>query len=657
MRKILKCGLLCIIFVALCFAACLSFGKNAHFTYADGDNDISIFIRNPSYSIYYNKKVYFIDESDNMLKVYNTETSKFEDEDDDYIELSTYNLSSDNLVTASFWGGHWYFIYQKEAQNGLLEIDLANMTIFVHDLSFSTSYDKLFTQKITFDSKDYILYSLSSSTPNLYSPKLYLYSLESESFEVINLTFNNELAQVNNTMVKTISYQNSDGDLYLIFIYGSTVAHCQVISTKESLLQLNTNPISTMTYSENPLETINSDFIIVDVNVANISDRDYIVISYKNVSNADKYLSLYDFNFNGLTAVVTWKKDFSCKKSTHVNINNNFYTYTDGQTIYYVSITREINPDTSAETFPDDSSTITNPAYNISYYNADNFVYKRTTKNTELYDNPWGAESNVQIVGGYNVVVIGQAYIQSDNSLIADYDYCMYTSQTINNFGFIKKFDLAEKSAISVADAGYSPRVTVWPNTILYSLPTTVTSGQINDSNLVSKIILNIENNSPIEILDVLCDYVANSVRMLKVKVNGQSVGYIKAESVIKPSKTVDFVITNATIKNDGTIVYLSPNSSATKLNFTLNKDKNIRINGKRNEFNGFTSITFNDEYGNEFSGYIQTDYVNADAWSTLQIVGSILIAINVGLLILILVYKKKHLSEKAPNEQEDKAI
>ena len=36
-----------------------------------------------------------------------------------------------------------------------------------------------------------------------------------------------------------------------------------------------------------------------------------------------------------------------------------------------------------------------------------------------------------------------------------------------------------------------------------------------------------------------------------------------------------------------------------------LDKGKTVRINGKRDTKTGFTSITFNDEYGNEFSGYI----------------------------------------------------
>ena len=40
-------------------------------------------------------------------------------------------------------------------------------------------------------------------------------------------------------------------------------------------------------------------------------------------------------------------------------------------------------------------------------------------------------------------------------------------------------------------------------------------------------------------------------------------------------------------------------------------------------------------------TGYILTDTIDTDSWTTLQIIGCVLIAINVGLLILILRFKR----------------
>ena len=50
----------------------------------------------------------------------------------------------------------------------------------------------------------------------------------------------------------------------------------------------------------------------------------------------------------------------------------------------------------------------------------------------------------------------------------------------------------------------------------------------------------------------------------------------------------------------------------------------------------------------------VWTDYVKADSWSTLQIVGCILIAINIGLLVLILIYRKNHLGNRGQKIEKE---
>ena len=308
--------------------------------------------------------------------------------------------------------------------------------------------------------------------------------------------------------------------------------------------------------------------------------------------------------------------------------------------------------------FKESTTEVDNPNYTISYLTEDEFVYKNANKITALYDDPWGAKPSIFVSNNYDVIKIGSA-ILDNNTEIRDYDYCLFTTNNRNYCGFIKTDDLTVKDTITVKDAGYPARVSVWPNSILYSLPTTTTKGQIgtDDCMLFSKRIMQIEDNSELEVLDVLCGYSAGGTKMLKVKVNGNNIGFIEAKCVKTPSNVVDFVITNATIKKDDTTVYLSANSDATTLTFKLNKGKNIRINGKRDTKSGFTSITFNDEYGNEFTGFIETDYLKADAWSTLQIVGCVLIAINIGLLILILLFKKNHLGSRGQKITDDSQI
>ena len=78
-------------------------------------------------------------------------------------------------------------------------------------------------------------------------------------------------------------------------------------------------------------------------------------------------------------------------------------------------------------------------------------------------------------------------------------------------------------------------------------------------------------------------------------------------------------------------------------------------IEGKRDTKTGFTFIRYNDEYGNELTGYIATDYIESNSWTTMQIIGCILIAINVGLLILILIFKKNHIGKDGQRYQNSK--
>ena len=129
-------------------------------------------------------------------------------------------------------------------------------------------------------------------------------------------------------------------------------------------------------------------------------------------------------------------------------------------------------------------------------------------------------------------------------------------------------------------------------------------------------------------------------------------------------ASTPDFIKTNATILKDGTKVY-SEASKNSEVKMELQKDKMVYVDGVRDTKTGLTKIIFNDEFGNEITGYIETDYVKTNSWSTLQIVGCVLIAINTGLLVLILIFKKEHIGKygqkfeksKKPNYKENKLV
>lgn len=617
------------------------------------ETNISIFIRKPTYSVFYNDKLYFIDEDDNLLKIYNSITHNFES-----VYLSLAEL---NIIDVCFANGELYVLVKNNETSVIKKIDLTEMKFDEEfNIELEMVYETFSAEKIKFDDKNYTFITLSKRGCDA---KIALIPEEDGNNEVFDICFNSEdstQTSIKKDLKKTLSYQSSNGVLYIIFIYNFSIAYCSVSSFDDLLVlkqpDINIQVVSVMDIPKDDTVSSFNDLHIIDVSIAEIDSVSYIAISYNEIEKNEELIKLYSFNLGGVIGTIVFSTQFPSLNSKYMIFSGDTYSYVDriNQKLYFTKISK-VSDEVG---FRSENTEIKNPNYSVNYLQEDNFVYKYASISTKLYENPWGASSDVYIEKDTDVIKIGSAVLEN-NTLIADYDYCLFTTNNYNYTGFVKNSDLLLKTEITPTEAGYKERVSIWPKTTLYSLPTTITSGQIGTSNsfLVSKVLMNIEDNSEICVLDVLCGYTANNTKMLKVKVNGETIGYIEAKCVRFPASVVDFVITNATIKKDGTTVYLSPSSTASTLTFKLNSGKNVRINGKRDTKSGWTSITFNDEYGNEFSGYIETDYLKADSWSALQIVGCILIAINIGLLILILIFKHNHLGNRGQKLSEDEKI
>lgn len=616
------------------------------------DGDVSIFIRKPNYSVFCNNKLFFIDEADKLLKSYNTQTSAF---DSEYIDLSSYKI-----VNASFVDNNWYLIVEgQENLNKVIKIDLVEFAILEEsefDLEIENKYTSIFAQKINFEDTDYILLTFSAEHEDTKVAIINKNTGEIETPFEIKFADTDGLNDIKDSLIKSISYQDSNGRLYIVYIYDKDIAYIS-FSSIDSLRDYANDG----TYIDSSTHTSILDvqsLTIKNFDIARIEDKDYLAISFKE--NNEQHIKYYSFNFDGNSNTIKYETSSPCENAELINFNGNYYSYVnaDEQKLFLTTL----SVDNTGEIIYSFSTTeIDNPQYEIEYFTEEQFKYKKANSVAELYNDPWGSNSNIFVNLGANVIQIGKAKLVGSGSEIKDYDYCLYTypssnGEGVNRCGFIETSKLEAKPEITPKEAGYKERVSIWPRTTLYSLPTTVISGRIggDTSSLNSKRLIIIEDNSEIEVLSVLSNYVANNVQMIKVRVNKKQVGYIDAKYIRNPSDIKNFVITNATIKNDETTVYLTASLEATTLSFKLDKGKTVRINGKRDTKTGFTSITFNDEYGNEFSGYIETDYVKADSWSTLQIVGCVLIAINIGLLVLILIYRKNHLGNRGQKIEKE---
>lgn len=613
-------------------------------------SDHSIFIHSPTYSVLYQRSVFFIDEYDRTLKVYNFTDSisdgKFSD---NYLELNDLGV----IVDVSYSGEYLFILSTSENQLLLTQINLLNFqmnTPIILEVN-SLKYNKL----SVFETSDIFLISLTSN------------SLGEENVNPLILTMDKTLNEITNycdvqiteTEILSTIYEliivettgTTSNDVYLSIIYDGNIGFFG--TTFESLTDNSTITISSASrsYLGDLDDDDNAQNVFIEISSANtikVNNETYFLITYTTSGNStgeNSKLYKYSIDVSGSSNNEFSKiLDLPASTISEFTMTSNSCIVSSSkrsQSIQCVELKYDTEQNQPTHNI---LAPIVNPTVDIVYYNLDKFEYVTANKPTALLSTPWESEANSTCFINptfetRDLIVIGYGLNSGENAKIEDYKYCLYTFNGQNLKGYVKTEDLTPKSVISVNNYEYK-KFKVQPNTKLYSLPTTVINDNITPT-LYSEVKATISENSIVEVIDVICKYKSDEKIMLKVRVNNNKdlEGYIEYDKIIKPSEAVDFVITNASIKSNNTKIYESANSSSAII-CTLDKGYRIRINGSRDTKTGYTSVTFNDEYGNEINGYILTDSIGSDSWTTMQIIGCVLIAINIGLLILIIRFK-----------------
>lgn len=604
----------------------------------------STFIHSPTYSVIYHNNIFFFDDYDNKLKKYNINNSNIEE---DALSVESLGL----IIDIDYIGEYIFVLSMTSAeQNNILNLTLIDLSNFIIE-------------------KTIILSNINSNYKNISICEIndiYLASLtpSSDDNSPVILTINKSTLEITNQcLLNIINSENSDlfyltiirsagtneNDLYLVLTFSEKIYFFGTVIenvTIEETAQIDTSKSSL--YGN--LETTNANTEIASVNTITVNSKimfliTYIVTDNTNKNIIDAYSKLYNYQIDVSDEYKTFISvlNFSVNGYNYITTANSFLLYplSNEQQIVYT----ELSYNEEKQVYSDTTHPlIKNPNVTYDFNIESEFKYATTNKPTKLLvTTPWALNNsnNIELNSEKDVIIIGKGKISGENSTINGFEYCMITTNDKNIKGFIKTEDLTRKEIVSVENYEYKI-FKVQPNTNLYSLPTTIEEYGITDT-LNSRIIAKIDENSKVELVDAICRYKSNEKIMLKVKVNNKQVGYIEYDKILKPSDMMNFVITNATIKSDNTNIYLNSSDSSPIIG-TLNEGYRIRINGARNTDTGYTSITFNDEYGNEFTGYILTDAISSDSWTTMQIIGCVLIAINIGLLILILKFKKKNI-------------
>lgn len=603
----------------------------------------SNFIYSPTYSVFYHQSIYFFDEYDNLLKIY--KNNKL---DDSALDVSTLG----NIIDATYFG-EYIFVLSKTTIDLEEKLCLSIIDITEFEITKTITLDSLnasYTGISICEYENDWLISLSPANTEETANAPAILTLNKTSNEITNTCF----LQIETTYLKDLfdvcvikSAGTNENDVYMVLTFGKTIYFFGTTITKlstETSISIDTSKTSLY----ETLESSSSNISLADVNTISVNGKLLFLITYTELIDEESntygtYSKLYTYTvdaideqkkFESVLKISTQSKGFIMTSNSYV-----LYPVQNEQSIVYT----EISYNSSNEVYSDNTfAGIKNPTLDIQYKSESSFEYVYANKQTLLLSNPWSyfGNDNYVIENARDLIVIGSAKISGQNSAIEDYKYCLFTIADKNLKGYVKTEDLTAKSAYAYT----FEYCQVQPNTKLYSLPTTVVGSGIDKitDTLNATIISSIPENSTIKIISAIYKYMANEKTMVKVEVNGSQIGYIEYDKIIKPGSR-DFIVTNASIKSDNTEIYLSADPSSAII-WTLDKGYRIRINGSRNTETGYTSITFNDEYGNEKTGYVLTDKISSDSWTTMQIIGCVLIAINIGLLVLIIRFKMKNI-------------
>ena len=636
----------------------------------------TIFIKNATYSAFYQDKVFFIDE-DTASGVKNY-TLKACDATTKVFEQTTLPLTDiGEIIDVAYVDGKFFIL----STNGIYYVSITVTEGIEFDFSkLDTLEGKVEPENFgvisayKYAQDDEYVLSLTPTPENLETntlPELIVLSNELAVTKHIKL---NLTEQTDLIKVAAISSTGGDASINFLLVYETTAAYINV--KKESITSTPEDGTlgegyggETSNFNGFKLDSTERYTSVNLVNILEVEENTYLFVTY-DIDDGENHTS----KSTAYKLIITGDS-FSTDIKKTLNINNeptlyglvsdNKFLYSTGQVIHVV----EFGIDGSDINSTNNSFDIENPTIKFNYFEtSDEFEYYQTTSETHLLNSPWSpveAESqSILLAEKTDVILVGKAAISTTNTTIEDYLLCLYSDTNGNHIGFtetenlVKKQQLVDDGELDIDE--YNLILKVKPNSALYSLPTkaekikTGSDGGDFENKFNPKKILNIKDNSRVECLDSIYNYTCANSIYLKVKVNDSQVGYIEKDSIIKPSEANDFVITNSYIKEDGTKVYLEDNLNSSII-YVLNADKRVKINGSRNTKTGFTYITFNDEYGNEFSGYIKTDFIKSDGWSSLQIAGCILIAINIGLLCLILYFRETRIGVGGQKYEKEK--
>ncbi len=541
-------------------------------------------------------------------------------------KLSAYSISTKTALKTSEWnaevigmcysGNNLFCLIAEDNENSIYEIDL--QTLQKTKLQYA---QKISTFTAVYNSE-------------LGVNELYLYTLKSDgSSNTIDITYHNPLTKTNqlqwqNSIASTIFNEATITSLCVVSgkLYYSILQDEQSSSPQASIHKLQKDELGGV-YQSTPQNAS----ITTQVTSLTVSGSTSVAVLANNNlvigATAESY------------SEVTIPKYITMHSACVVN-DGIYITDSINQKIYVYSIASDYTNLFLKNTTP---SPIVVGAQNNQH------KYLCLTSNASLYISPYATTSSVDVPSGTHLIVIAQ-----NSPEYSDFYYCIYTNGTTNQYLYLPK--TASYTNLNTKNVSVLAKVMSASNCKLYSLPSTIT-----DSNNVVLEELPSQSN----ITQIVAQVVTNAKGedYYVVTTPSGNTGYIRYTHITTAYSQVATkkLKCNGKTKRATSLYVLSGSSTSTYSDeeiaefnvLALSGNTRVVLNEKINPSKKYTYITYQTEDGSTFNGYILTEDIKADALTSMQIIGIVLVLINIALLVVILVIKKRYTSKTNGNKHK----
>ncbi len=282
---------------------------------------------------------------------------------------------------------------------------------------------------------------------------------------------------------------------------------------------------------------------------------------------------------------------------------------------------------------------------------ANSHLYIQVNEEAKLYVSPFATLAKFTVAKNTHLTVIAQ-----DHSAYHNYYYCLYTANGTNHYLYLPKstaHTILPKTTVSI------------PAKVLGSISCNLHTLPSHTADNINQTLEQVEPQS--NVVQVVAQVVRNSSGedYYVIQTPSGNTGYIRYTQV---TTTYTQITTkkekcNGRTKRDTTI-FISPSSDSQIVysdeeiaefsTITISGNTRIKLLEKINAGKTYTKVTYQTEHGDTYTGYIKTADIKADTLTPLQIIGIVLVAVNIILLVIILLIKKGYIGKTKPTSSSN---